>query len=72
MTEIEIDTAIAGLVKLKVEHGYRALGPAIRGLKEYRQKRAHWRNLSRAVRVLNKLQKQNLRETDALRKALYW
>lgn len=72
MQEFELDAAIAGLVKLRNKHGHRELGPAIRALKEYRQKRYHWKNLARGVKVLNKLQKQNIRETDALRKALFW
>ena len=70
MTEKELDDTIAGLVTLRNSKPATVLMSAIRALKEYREKRLHWKNLAQGVKVLNELQLQNIRETDKLRRVL--
>lgn len=70
LTEKDLDDTIAGLVTLRNTKPSTALSKAIEALKEYRDRRMHWKNLAQGVRVLNELQMQNIRETDKLRKVL--
>lgn len=70
LTEKALDDVITELVTLKNRSGSLALPPAIAALKEYRDRRMHWKNLAQGVRVLNELQLQNIRETDKLRRVL--
>ncbi len=70
LTESDLDEVLAGLVAMRNEKPNKALSKAIEALKEYRGRRAHWKNLAQGVRVLNELQLQNIRETDKLRRVL--
>lgn len=69
-TEKDLDDTIAGLVAIRNAKPNAAISRAIEALKEYRERRAQWKNLAQGVRVLNELQLQNIRETDKLRKVL--
>jgi hypothetical protein len=70
MDEKKLDEVIANLVVLKNGSGSFALGPAIDALKEYRDRRMHWKNLAQGIRALNALQIQHIKETDKLRRVL--
>lgn len=71
MTEPELDAAINNLVELRMaSEKPEAYDSAIKALKEFRQKRVHWKNLVKGVRVVQRFQKKNLKDTDKLIEAL--
>jgi len=71
MTEPELDAAINNLVEMRLTaEKPETYDTAIKALKEFRQKRTHWKNLVKGVRVVQRLQKKNLKDTDALIEAL--
>lgn len=71
MTESELDTVINTLVGLRLTaERPEVYDPAIKALKEFRQKKIHWKNLVKGVRVVQRIQKKNMKDTDALIEAL--
>lgn len=71
MTEPELDAAINFLVEMRLtSEKPEAYDSSIKALKEFRQKRTHWKNLVKGVRVVQRSQKKNLKDTDALIEAL--
>ena len=71
MTEPELDAAINSLVEMRlIAEKPDLFDSAIKALKEYRQKRVHWKNLVKGVRVVQRIQKRNLKDTDTLIEAL--
>lgn len=71
MTESDLDAAITSLVTMRStsEHPAAFDGP-IKALKEFRQKKTHWKNLVKGVRVIQRVQKRGLQDTDDLIEAL--
>jgi hypothetical protein len=71
MKEAELDTAINALTQLRQTFERpEVLDPAIKALKEFRQKRVHWKTLVKGVRTVQRVQRRNLKDTDALIEAL--
>lgn len=71
MTEAELDIAINNLTELRQKaEKPEVFDSAIKGLKLFRQKRMHWKNLVKGVRVVQRFQKKNQKDTDALIEAL--
>lgn len=71
MTETELDTAINGLVELRQKaERPEVYDTAIKALKEFRQKKMHWKNLVKGVRIIQRVQKRGLKDTDDLIEAL--
>jgi hypothetical protein len=71
MTESDLDAAINGLVAMRLTaERPEAFDAPIKALKEFRQKKTHWKNLVKGVRVIQRVQKRNMKDTDALIEAL--
>lgn len=71
MTESKLDVIITNLIELRQAHERpEAFDDAIKALKEFRQKRAYWKNLVKGVRVVQRVQKKNMKDTDSLIQAL--
>jgi hypothetical protein len=71
MTESELDVVITNLVELRlVSERPEVYDPAIKALKEFRQKKAHWKTLIKGVRVVQRVQRKNMKDTDNLIHAL--
>lgn len=71
MTEPELDAAINSLVAMRlVSETPETFDLAIKALKEFRQKKFHWKVLIKGVRSVQRIQKRNMKDTDKLIEAL--
>lgn len=71
MTEDQLDTALDNLTELRrTSEKPEAFDLAIKALKEFRTKRVHWKTLVKGVRVVQRTQKRNMKDTDSLIEAL--
>lgn len=71
MTESDLDTAINTLVELRLlAEKPEIYDTAIKALKEFRQKRVYWKSLIKGVKVVQRVQKKNMKDTDTLIQAL--
>lgn len=71
MNETQIDAAINSLTELRLSAtNPEAFDPAIKALKEFRTKRVAWKTLIKGVKVVQRIQKRNMKDTDNLIEAL--
>ena len=71
MTEPQLDEAINTLVAMRlIAEKPELYDLSIKALKEFRTKRVHWKNLMKGVRVVQRIQKRNMKDTDKLIEAL--